>query len=154
MEILAQYEIPYLHPLMVHFPLVMILLGGGTAAMWLIRATEVWKNVTTWLFGLSMVFSIASKQTGETLADSMEGEALLKTVLEAHEQGADLTVLLNVLIVVVLLFVWFSGRFTQTKRFENATWLRGLLAVLALAAAVMVAYTAHLGGIMTWGVPA
>lgn len=153
MEFLTTYEIPYLHPLMVHFPLVLIMLGAGTSAVWLFRNTDTWKYATYWFMGLGLIFGIAAKQTGETLEHGMEGEQAVELMVHAHEQGADGLLIVNLLTVLVLAALWWANRNPRWAHLAKGFSARLVVTILAAICAVLVAYTAHLGGLMTWGVP-
>lgn len=154
MEILTQYEIPYLHPLAVHFPLVLLLLGAAASAGYAVFGTALWRWIALVLIGLGAVTSIWAEETGEMLEDTVEGEPIATVVLPQHEQGAEWTVRVSLVTTLALaaLGVWARR---QPKRFTPKEPMLGRIGVLLLAglAAGLVAWTAHLGGIMVWGVP-
>ncbi|GAB5534717.1 MAG: hypothetical protein Rubg2KO_09660 [Rubricoccaceae bacterium] len=154
MDILTQYEIPYLHPLAVHFPLVLLLLGAAASALYAGLGTATWRWAALILIVLGAASSIWAEETGETLADTVDGEPIATVVLPDHKDGAEWTVRVSILTVLVLasLSVWARR---QPERFVPKEPLAGRILVLLLAglAAGLVAWTAHLGGIMVWGVP-
>lgn len=154
MEILSQYEIPYFHPLAVHFPLVLLLLGAAASALYAALGTATWRWAALILIALGAGTAIWAEETGETLEETVDGEPVAAVVLPKHEQGAEWTVRLSVLTILLLvsLSVWARR---QPDRFLPKEPIAGRVAVLVLAglAAGLVAWTAHLGGIMVWGVP-
>lgn len=154
MDLLTQYEIPYLHPLAVHFPLVLLLLGAAAATIYALLGTALWRWIALVLIGLGAATAIWAEETGETLEDTVEGEPIATVVLPKHEDGAEWTVRVSILTTLVLasLSVWARR---QPERFvpNDPIWGRLLVFVLAGLSAVWVAWTAHLGGIMVWGVP-
>lgn len=161
MDLIAQYEIPYLHPLVVHFPLVLLLLGAGAATLYAALGRGVWRRAALVFFVLGTASAWAAQETGQDLIRDMEGDPIVEQVGERHAQAAEWTVLTSAF--AGLVFVGLSlvalrkppvveGE-TPPRRPRERLWGRLLALVPALAAAALVAYTAHLGGIMVWGVP-
>ena len=165
MEILSQYEIPYLHPLAVHFPLVLLLLGAGAAVFYLVLGRAVWRQAGLVLFALGALGAWAASVTGEDLYPAVEGDPLVERVIETHHDAADATTLASAVAAGLFLIVSvarFRPRRRKTDEGDDAPappskreplWGRLLVLLPALAAAALVAWTAHLGGIMVWGVP-
>ncbi len=153
-DLLSQYDIPYLHPLAVHFPLVLLLLGAGAAVLYAALGRGVWRQAALVLFALGAVSAFASVQTGEALEHDVEGEPIVEAVLGTHERVADYTMWVSVLAALGygVLTVALRRRPADTPREPLAGRVAALIP--ALAAALLVAYTAHLGGVMVWGVPA
>ncbi|HEX8297660.1 MAG TPA: DUF2231 domain-containing protein [Rubricoccaceae bacterium] len=161
-DLLSQYEIPNLHPLAVHFPLVLLLLAAGVAVLYAAFGRPVWRLAALALFALGTVGTFAAQQTGETMEHEMEGEPIVDAVLGTHERMADYTLWAAIVATVV-----FGGLSAASRRGRRAggtranglpapeplVWRVGAL-VPALAAAALVAWTSHLGGVMVWGVPA
>lgn len=166
MDLIAQYEIPFLHPLLVHFPLVLILLGAGAATMYLVFGRGVWRQAALVLFVFGAAGSWAAAETGHDLEQAVEGDPIVEQVVGRHAQGADWTIWLSV--ASALAFgVASVARIRRPQRpaedgeeeapvaprsRREALWGRVLGFVLALLAASAVAWTAHLGGIMVWGI--
>lgn len=155
MDILSQYDIPYLHPLAVHFPIVLLLLGAAAAAAYAIVGRSTWRWAALILVGLGAAGAIVAERTGGALEDAVEGEPIAAVVLPDHESGAEWTVRVSVLATLVLagVSVW-AWRHPERFRPREPVGVRVLAAGLAVLAAGLVAWTAHLGGIMVWGVPA
>ena len=152
MDLLSQYEIPYLHPLAVHFPLVLLLLGGAVTAGYAWFGTASWRWAALALVGLGAASAIWAQETGETLADTVDGEPVAAVVLPEHARGAEWTVRVSVLATLGLAGLGLWAR-RQPERGHDP--LAGRLLALALVglAVALVAWTAHLGGIMVWGIP-
>lgn len=163
MEILAQYEIPYLHPLAVHFPLVLLLLGAGAAVLYLLHGRAGWRRAALALFVLGTLGAWAADETGHDLYQAVEGDPIVEEVIDAHRDGAEGTVWAS--LVASLAFGIVSaarlrrpqpvpeGEEAPTPSPREPLWGRLLVLIPALAAAALVAWTAHLGGIMVWGIP-
>jgi uncharacterized membrane protein len=158
-----RYEIPYMHPLAVHFPLVVLLLAAATAGIYAARGTAVWRQATLMLLMLGAPTALWAARTGESLYDEMEGEPMVEELVGYHEEAAEWTVRVSVLALVVVLggTLWWRRR-QKTHIIGDASgmllrepWsLRLAVLVPTLVAAALVAYTGHVGATMAWGVPA
>ena len=148
-----EYTIPYQHALAVHFPLVLLLLAGGAALVYAVRGTAVWRQAMLWLLGLGTITAFWAKWTGPALLESMEGTPIVERLVETHESGALWTVVLGSLAFVVALgaTVWLR-RQSAAASAKEPLWVRLLVLAIAGLAAVAVAWTAHVGGVMVWGV--
>ncbi|NNF57591.1 MAG: hypothetical protein HKN04_05055 [Rhodothermaceae bacterium] len=157
-----QFEIPYWHPLAVHFPLVLLSLATATAGAYALRGTAVWRIATVLLLLLGAPTAYWAAETGETLEEAVEGEPMVDQLVEYHEAAAHWTVRVSGLALLVALgaTLWWR-RWQKTHVVADAggvpqrePWgLRLAVLVPVLLAAALVAYTGHVGGIMVWGVP-
>lgn len=161
-DLLSEYTIPYQHPLAVHFPLVLLVLATAAAVAYAALGRPVWRQAALALFVLGAASAYWSVQTGETLEHEVEGEPLVEAVVEAHETAGEWTLRLSLLAAIAFAGVtlWLRRRPTAPGTSLDATRdgpeplaQRLLLLVPALAAALLVLWTGHLGGIMVWGVP-
>ena len=162
------------HPAVVHFPLVLLALGGPAALAWAVRGSVFWRGVTLWLLVLGTAGAYVARETGEDLEHQVEGEPRVDAYLGEHEEAADWAFYLGLAATAVVggatgLSVWMARR-ERTTAAETifttrlpgagggprraALALRIVGAVLALATAAAVVRTAHFGGRMTWGEPA
>ena len=163
MDLLAQYEIPFLHPLAVHFPLVLLLLGAGAAGLYLVLGRAGWRQAGLVLFVLGTASAWAAQETGHALAHAVEGDPIVEEVVERHESGAEWTLWMSALAAVAFGVVSVArlrrpkppaeGEEAPPPRTREPLWGRLLVVLPAWLAAALVAWTAHLGGIMVWGVP-
>ena len=164
MDLIAQYEIPFLHPLAVHFPLVLLLLGAGAAGLYLVLGRAVWRQAGLVLFLLGAASAWAAGETGHALAQAVEGDPIVEEVVGRHEAGAEWTLWSSALAAALFALVSAArlrrptppagdGEDAPPPRTREPLWGRLLVAFPALLAALLVAWTAHLGGIMVWGVP-
>jgi uncharacterized membrane protein len=161
MEPIAQYEIPFLHPLAVHFPLVLLLLGAGAAVFYLVLGRGVWRSAGLILFVLGSISAWAAGETGHDLYNAVEGDPLVEDVVHLHQDGAEWTLWTSILGTIAFGVVSLvrlrrpapvEGE-EAPPRTREPMWGRLLAFVPAVVAAALVAWTAHLGGIMVWGVP-
>ena len=163
MDLIAQYEIPFLHPLLVHFPLVMLLLGAAAAGLYLVLGRAAWRQAGLVLFALGAL-SAGARARPATHCTRPSRATRSWTRWSGATRRAP------------------SGRCGRARsRRSRSRWCRsprlrrprppaegeepappprreplwGRLVVVApaWAAAAAVAWTAHLGGIMVWGVP-
>lgn len=154
-DLLSEYTIPYLHPLAVHFPLVLLLLTAAAAALYAALGRPVWRQAALVLVLLGTAGAKWAEETGETLEHDVEGEPLVEAVLDTHEEMAEWTLRFGLLTAVAFAGVtlWLRRRPHLDARTEPLV-ARLVPLAPALAAAAFVAWTAHLGGIMVWGIPA
>jgi uncharacterized membrane protein len=154
-----QYEIPYLHPLAVHFPLVLLMLAAGAAAGYAVLGTATWRYAVFAFLLLGAPTAYWAQATGHTLEEAVEGEPSVERFVEHHEAAAAWTLRTSVVALLVVGGATFWWRRRQRAAADASALqreplgLRLLVFVPALGAAVLVAYTAHLGGLMVWGVP-
>ena len=163
MDLIAQYEIPFLHPLAVHFPLVLLLLGAASAVLYLVFGRAFFRQAGLVLFLLGTVGAWAAERTGHDLYDAVEGDPVVEEVVGRHEQGAEWTVWTSLLAALAFGVVSAArvrrrpappeGESPPPRPRREPVWGRLLVVVPALLAAALVAWTAHLGAIMVWGVP-
>ncbi|HLT46169.1 MAG TPA: DUF2231 domain-containing protein [Rubricoccaceae bacterium] len=157
-----QYEIPYLHPLAVHFPLVLLMLAAGAATAYAVLGTAVWRRTVLALLVLAVPAAYWAHRTGEALEDAVEGEPSVERFVEYHEAAATWTLRAGVVALLAAAggTLWWRQRLKRRVLADpggvlpkEPLGLRLVLLVPALTAAFLVAYTAHLGGLMVWGVP-
>lgn len=162
MDLIAQYEIPFLHPLAVHFPLVMLLLGAGAAVFYVVLGRAVWRQAGLVLFVLGAVGAWAAGQTGHALYNAVEGDPIVEEIVRTHEAGAEWTLAVSIVAALAFGLVSVARLRRQKPPAEGEEvavpkreplWGRLLVVLPAIVAAALVAWTAHLGGIMVWGVP-
>ena len=81
-----QFEIPYLHPLAVHFPLVLLSLAAAAAAAYAVRGTAVWRIATLLLLLLGAPTAYWAAETGETLEEAVEGEPMVDQLADGKQR--------------------------------------------------------------------
>ena len=175
MDLLTDYEIPFLHPLLVHFPLVLVLLGGAAAGLYMVFGRGAWRRAALMFFALGAASAWAAAETGHRLYRAVEGDPVVESIVRTHQAAAEWTVWMSALAAAVFAVLsvlavvrrapappeepeaapprrrWWPKRRGRSRR--EPLWGRVLGLVPATAAAALVAYTAHLGGLMVWGVP-
>lgn len=131
-----------LHPALVHFPIVLILLGTVIALVaaftprWHLR----WIAAATLLLGA--LGTVAATQTGEEDGEAVEHRPGVETALDLHEEWAERT----------LGFAIATGAFALAAAAITTRWPRVaqgaslLTLLLALGASYCVFQTGHYGG--------
>lgn len=152
MDRVFDFEIPVWHPLVVHFPIVLLLITAAAVVIWCFRDQDVWLKGSAALASMGAFGAFLATRTGETLEDEMRGDPMVELFADLHDTAADWTVLTSVVLAVCLVALLFGGRLWP--RSTGTPWpVRLLVLVLALGVAGLVAWTGHLGGLMAWGVP-
>lgn len=148
------YEIPVLHPVLVHFPIAFLLLAALTALAWLGRGTRFWRDVTLILLAAGFIGGIGAYVTGDAAEERAEAKPQVRQLSAQHESAALLTLMASGLALFVLAAYQGASRRLLRGSDKDLPMVRVVVAVLAVASAVLVARTGHLGGLMVWGVPA
>jgi uncharacterized membrane protein len=149
------YEIPILHPLMVHFPIAFILAGTAALLGWAISRNPFWYRVGALAYLAGLLAAFAAYLTGEAAEDAAEDVPIVEELVHLHEDLALYTLGAAVVILVALAaanpgLIW-PQQTTPTR--SDKPLVRWGLVVLGLVAAALVAWTSHIGGLMVWGVP-
>ncbi len=155
LEQLFDYEIPYWHPLAVHFPVALLSLAAVVAIIWMFSGKQQWRFATLLFEGLGALGAIAAFFTGEELEEDSEGSPMVDLFVEHHERLGKITMI--VAIVATALLVGISLRVrksTPVRADADPLAVRLIAGILVLVAGLLVAITGHLGGTMVWGVPA
>ena len=150
---LAEYTIPVLHPIVVHFPIALGVVALVTAALWLVRNQHTWWASTLVLEALAFVGAFVALRTGEQMEEQSEGVAMVDRFVDLHESMGERALwALGIALAGLVAARWYGRR--DTEHAGTPMLWRILAFLLVLAAAVLVGITGHIGGLMTWGVPA
>jgi uncharacterized membrane protein len=153
MDRVFEYEIPVWHPVVVHFPIVLLLAAAGCVLVWMVMDNRAMLRASVVLATLGAVAALIAKRTGEQMEEEVAGSAIVESLLEIHESAADGVFLAAVALAALLCLVSFGDRWWPDR--SGTPWgVRLALAVLALATGALVLWTGHVGGIMVWGVAA
>ena len=144
---------PNVLPLLVHFPIALIFVGAVAVVVWAAIPRTFWYRVSVLAFAAGGVSAIAAYLTGEAAEDAAEDVPIVEELVHLHEDLAIYTLAATILTLVALIVTQpkvLSGPGASDR--VPAVGVRWAVAAVALAAAVLVAWTSHLGGIMVWGV--
>ena len=152
MDLLTQYDIPYFHPLVVHFPVAMLSAALVFALLWAIRGHARWLTVYVSMHFIGTLGAIAAFRTGEALKEDTEGVPIVEELVETHELYGKITMIIAICVSLILLYVLYSR--SKKQPWSDGRSIRILIVILALCTAAITALAAHAGGIMVWGIPA
>ena len=147
-------EIPYWHPIVVHFPVALLPFGAAAAVVYAAVGRRFWRAVALLAFAAGALGAWASVATGDVLYEAMEGTPVVEALVEQHETYGEWALWTSVVVVLVLSgAMGWSWRTERGPMERDPLALRLLVLALSLAAAGLVAFAGHLGGTMVWGVP-
>ncbi len=135
-EIIQLEYFPTYHPLVVHFPIVLLITG---AVLHILNLFFKSKSIDYVTLGLIAVGAITAWISGNIFHPHLSPDApiLVKETLEKHEQMAYWTIILS---FAATLFKVLELRFPRIK------WIT---AILAIAASITVSITGHHGAVLT-----
>lgn len=146
------YTIPVWHPQFVHFPIALLLLAVVPAAVWCVTTDRRWLIVGWFMTVAGALGAVAAYVTGDTVKEQSEGVPIVEALVDLHEKFAVATLIVSLIAAALSSAAVYADR--RQPLGKPSVPLRALVLVLAIAAAVLVFRTAHLGGLMVWGVPA
>lgn len=131
-----------LHPALVHFPIVLILLGTFVALPAVFTPRWHLRWIAAILLALGAAGTGAALATGEEDGEAVEHVAGVDAVLDLHEQWADRTLAFSIVAGVCALAA--AGATLHWPRLARGAGLASL--VVAVAATFSVVQTGHYGG--------
>ena len=127
----------HFHPMLVHFPIALIMVGFLFDLLSFILKKELWlTKAGFWLEILGMAGAVAAFATGYFLTNQMEGETGI--MREKHELFATFSL---VSIIVAVIF-----RIVFNYLNKNNLWFRILNLGLLLISLIFISFTGYLGG--------
>ena len=130
-----------LHPAVVHFPIVLLLLGAFVALVMAFVPRGRWPGLSAACFLLGAAGAVVAVQTGEEDGESAHKLWGGKSVLKHHEDWAEATQVAAIAAAVLSLGVLFTQRWPFAARS-----LAIATAVAGLVSAWCVIETGHYGG--------
>jgi uncharacterized membrane protein len=154
MDKVLQYDIPVVHPVAVHFPIALIVVAAFVALVWAIRGTAFWRRATLLLLSVGMIGLVVAYLTGESIEEHVEGTPIVEELVGLHETTALYALIVTgvALAGVAALSFWMERRTTLQRDPPDPISARLVLTLITVAAAILVAWTGHIGGTMVWGV--
>ena len=128
-------DFPNLHPLMVHFPIVLLLIGAILAIANVIFLKKEIDWVITGLVFFGALGAYLSGRTFHPHTHDLTEHA--KLVLAQHDKWADWTIYLSI--------AGFIGQVISQFIFKQKRWAVAVVAVLLIASAYTVSRTGHYG---------
>ena len=131
-------DVTYLHPMIVHFPIALLIAGFGFDVAGLFVNRDAFTKAGFYLLLLGAAGTIAALLSGEAAGEGVAEQGPLKIALERHETAATVTVWLAAttasLRVLLVLLRKYKGYFKA-----------GVIG-LYFAAVIAVGLTGHYGG--------
>lgn len=132
------FDTSHLHPMIVHFPIALILVGFLSEIVGLFFKKDFFTKAAFYLLILGTLGVVAAYITGNIAGDGVSETGQLKNALETHEDAALLTLILLVIATSVrVALVWM-------KKYNGL--FKYIAVVLFLAGVVAVARTGFYGG--------
>lgn len=148
-----EYQIPVLHPVVVHIPVALLVMMAVLVLVWAMRGSAFWLRAAAVVSVPGSLGALLAQRTGSAMEEESAGAPLVDALLPIHQQAAEWTVWVSCLVALCLVGLSIrSGRMWPHRR-KVPVAVRLALLLAALAAAALVGWTAHVGGIMVWGVP-
>lgn len=148
-DAVAPYEIPLWHPLVVHLPPALSIAVVVLAALWLLRGRRAWLDALVVITTLAALGTIASFYTGEAAYAQSEGVPIVEELVELHEDAGLVAMWASIALAIVTAALSYRHR-----EGEAGLGIRIAFFLLSLGVVGVIAWTAHVGGLMVWGVPA
>lgn len=137
---------PYLHTLINHFPIILIVMAATAAVVALFsgrRSIWLYALATLTLAGLS---SFPAFFSGDKASDVMRNKwYVVPEMIHEHEEAAEVALWILLIAGVIGAYAWWR----QVRRDRDTLlprWLRLIVVVAALAGAGTVAFAAYDGG--------
>lgn len=130
-----------LHPLVLHFPIALLLLAAAVEAVRCFRSDPRLARLTVLLLALGAVGALAAAGTGWIFARETHPEPALRATLLWHRW-------LGVSTSATTVLAWFSAQRWADDARPRYRWIPRALTWLTAA---LVAFAAHLGALLVWG---
>jgi len=135
------FNTSHLHPLIVHFPIALLIAGFVADTIYLLYKKEVClSKVGFYLMLAGTLGAIAAVLSGNFFTEDMSGS--VEAVRERHETFANITMYLMIVASILRVFLVYKGKA------ESKSGLGVYL--LYLIGVIMVGYTGLLGGTMVF----
>ena len=136
------FNLSHLHPMVVHFPIALILAGILADVAFMVYKKEIcFSKAGLYLMVLGSLGAIAAFLTGEFLTSHPE-EGEIMTVFERHETGAWITLIAMVVGTAFRLYL------AASKKEQSS--LKWIVFCFFVVAAASVSFTGLLGGVMVY----
>lgn len=130
-----------LHPLVLHFPITLLLLAAASELGRLFHDDVRLGRLTVCLLALGAVGAVAAATTGWIFAHEVHPEPALRAILQTHRW-------LGIATAILSLLAWAAAH-----RWSSATRpaLRWIPRLVIWTTAALLVVTAHRGALLVWG---
>ena len=132
------FDITHLHPMIVHFPIALIIVGFLADLAGAIWKKEFFSKVGFYLLILGTLGAVAAYFSGNLAGGGITEAGTLKQALETHEEAAELSLWLMIGVAVLRIAL------TITKRYKGG--LQWVAVVLFFLGVLSIARTGYYGG--------
>ncbi len=132
----------YIHPMIVHFPIALILVGFLFEVVGVAAKKEFYSKAAFILLLFGTAGVVAAYITGNRAGDGLSEMGSLKQAIENHEESALVTLVLIGVVAAVRIAL------AVTKRFAGS--LRWIAVALYLVGVLSIIRTGHLGGTLVY----
>lgn len=146
-------DVPVVHPMVVHFPIALLLLTPALLVAWSHVQNLSWHNAAMMSASASAISTTAAYLTGEAMLAYSGESPMVKLLIERHETLALATLVGAWLVVGALTAVYRVADYHPDHHAKSPVpyWMRSSIIVLSAITAALAAYTGHVGGQMVWG---
>jgi uncharacterized membrane protein len=143
-------DLPHVHPMLVHFPIVLFLLGAGLQLLVLGRggdlaAHQCLANTAIAIIALAALSAIVAAIFGDIALDRALELGFPRAPLERHEDFGFTTMWSFIAYAVLYILAWW-------RRFSLAAGRGWVWFVVALAGVVLILATSYFGGELVYNV--
>jgi uncharacterized membrane protein len=137
-------EVQLIHPMLVHFPIVLFLLLAGIDLIASLRGVSVtaksaFGNVSTGIAALAGVFGLATFYFGGLALTHAEDGGFSSPIAETHEQLGEYTAIAFAIWALVRTLMWLANR-------PMPPLIKSAIPLVEIAGAILVTATAYYGG--------
>lgn len=125
------FDISHLHPMIVHFPIALLIVGFLFDAISLFTKKEFFSTAGFYLLILGTLGAVVAFFTGLNAGGGLSEAGSLKQALESHEGAAELALWLMVIAAVVRIALVLAKKYEGG--FKYAALFLALIGVLAIA---------------------
>jgi len=143
-------ELSHIHPMFVHFPIVLWLLTAASMVVVAARREHFaqrsfWPRVSLWLVSLGTLGGIVAASFGDMASDIAREKGFPTAPIEHHEELALTTLWIFIFVTAVQLFLYW-------RRIELTRGLTWLLTLVGVIGAILVLVTAYYGGHLVYDI--
>ncbi len=128
----------HLHPMIVHFPIALLIVGFAFDIAGLFIKRESFTNTGFYLLLIGAAGTVAAFISGDIAGGGITEAGSLGQALERHEEAAELTIWLVIIAAAFRLLLVVIKKYTG--------YLKAAALVLMLASVISVGRTGHYGG--------
>lgn len=132
------FDPQHLHPMIVHFPIALLIVGLLADAVGLFSKKDFFSKAGFYLLILGTIGVVAAYLSGDLAGDGVTEAGPLKQALETHEAAAELSILLISIAALVRI------AFVAIKRYSGS--LKWVAFALFLIGVLSIARTGYYGG--------